>query len=509
MPSRVSPTLVIRAAAALLIGALVLPAVPDVDLWGHTLFGGDILRSRGVPTTDPYSFTSDVPWINHEWASELLMYASFALSGGAGLVALRAALIVVTLAIVVGAVRREGASFDALFTMVAALALITYPRTQHVRPQLVSLVAFAALLATLMRYDHTRSWRSLIPAPLVMLTWANFHGGFLVGVVPLGAWGLKVLFDRQLPATQKIAAAAVLASSAPITLVNPYGVGLWRFLWSTVGLGRPDITEWWSVAQSGAGVLLLWLVTASVAVVVATRSPARPAWHRVILVAGLAYASFRVSRLDAFFAIGTAMVFGRSLGLMLNSGVPRPAGSGRLRAAVAAAVLLVAVAGARVALVRASSNDGCRELPPWLPEQRSAAFVSENRLAGRILVFFNWGEFVIWHFAPALQVSTDGRRETVYSDRHIQGHLEIYKGSAAGLTYLSELAPDYIWLPRSAAAVAQVERRGWTRIFDGERSLILARRDRAAARLYTQPAGSCFTGAAGTPSPIGRGLWRY
>ena len=149
-----------------------------------------------MPASDSYSFTSDVPWINHEWASELFMYASFAVSGGAGLVALRAVLIALTLAIVARAIRRDGASIDTFFMMLAALALLTYPRTQHVRPQLFSLVAFAALLATLMRYDQTRSWRSLVPAPFVMLAWANFHGGFLVGLVPVGAWGLKVLFDR-------------------------------------------------------------------------------------------------------------------------------------------------------------------------------------------------------------------------------------------------------------------------------------------------------------------------
>jgi hypothetical protein len=509
MPSRVSPALVLRAAAALLIGALVLPAVPDVDLWGHTLFGGDILRTGGVPTSDPYSFTSDVPWINHEWASELVMYASFALSGGPGLVALRALLIALTLAIVVRAVRRDGASIEAVFPMLAVLALVTYPRTQHVRPQLFSLVAFAALLATLMRYDQTRSWRSLIPAPLVMLAWANFHGGFLVGLVPVGAWGLKVLFDRHLALRQKAAAAAVLACSAPLTLVNPYGVGLWQFLWSTVGLGRADISEWWSVAQSGAGVFLFWVVTAAVAVVVAVRSPERPAWHRVILVAGLGYASFRVSRLDAFFAIVTVMTFGRSLGALLRSPAATPGAAWRPAAALSTAALLVAFAGASVALLRASSNDGCRELPSWLPDQRSAVFVAENRLEGKILVFFNWGEFVIWHFAPALQVSTDGRRETVYSDRHIQGHLEVYKGSAAGTKYLRQLAPDYVWLPRTAAIIAQIEGQGWTRIFEGERSLILARHDLAVARHFAQPAGNCFESANGRQSPIRRGLWSY
>jgi hypothetical protein len=372
-----------------------------------------------------------------------------------------------------------------------------------------SLVAFAALMSTLMRYDQTRSWRTLVPAPVAMLAWANLHGGFLVGLVPLGAWGLKALLDRDIPVPQRVAAAVVLASAAPATLINPYGIDLWTFLWSTVGLGRADISEWWSVTQSGAGVLFFWLVTAALAVFVAVRSPERPAWHRVLLIAGLGFASFRVSRLDAFFAVAMVMVFGRSFGALVASRAPRLAVYGRLTTASSTAVLLAALVGASVSLLKASPNDGCRDLPSWLPDQRSVGFVADNRLEGRMLVFFNWGEFVIWHFAPGLQVSTDGRRETVYSDRHIQGHLEVYKGSAAGLAYLHQLDPDWIWLPRSAAVVTQVERDGWTRIYEGERSVVLARRDRAAAQQFVQPGNPCVGSASAADSPIARGLWRY
>jgi hypothetical protein len=507
MPSRVPPAFVIRIAVVLVIGSLVLPAVPDVDLWGHTLFGGDILHSREVPTSDPYSFTSDTIWINHEWASELAMYASFAVSGGAGLVALRAALIALTLVIVARAVRRDGASADASFTMLAAVVLLTYPRTQHVRPQLFSLVAFAALVSTLMRYDQTRSWRSLVPVPFLMLAWANLHGGFLVGVVPLGAWGLKVLADRQLPSQERFASLAMLGSAVPITLVNPYGLGLWQFLWSTVGLGRADITEWWSIARSGAGVMLFWIVTTAIAAVVVARSPERPAWYRVLLVTGLAYASFRVSRLDAFYAIAAVMVFGRHLSSLLSRPARRAAGG--LAPALAVAVLLVASGGASAVLLKASPRNGCRELPSWLPDQRSAAFVADNRLEGRLLVFFNWGEFAIWHFAPKLQVSTDGRRETVYSARHIQGHLEVYKGSDAGLSYLRDLNPDYIWLPRGAGIVSQAEQAGWPRVFESDRTVLLARQDRLSERQFLKPDNACVSDSSGKPSPIGSGLWRY
>ena len=64
----------------------------DPDLWGHVRFGGDILRD-GLTVVDPYSFTSDVPWVNHEWLAEIIMYGAWATGGSAGLIALKMAII--------------------------------------------------------------------------------------------------------------------------------------------------------------------------------------------------------------------------------------------------------------------------------------------------------------------------------------------------------------------------------------------------------------------------------
>ena len=48
----------------------------DADLWGHLTFGRDIVRQGWVHTSDPYSFTSDRPWINHEWLAEAAMWCA-------------------------------------------------------------------------------------------------------------------------------------------------------------------------------------------------------------------------------------------------------------------------------------------------------------------------------------------------------------------------------------------------------------------------------------------------
>ena len=60
---------------------MVAPTYSDVDLWGHTRFGLDFLRTWTLSRADPYSFLQGHDWINHEWLSEAAMGLAF-LGGG-------------------------------------------------------------------------------------------------------------------------------------------------------------------------------------------------------------------------------------------------------------------------------------------------------------------------------------------------------------------------------------------------------------------------------------------
>ena len=61
----------------------------DADLWGHLTFGRDIVHAGRVHSADPYSFTSDRAWINHEWLAEAVMWVAYSVGGAAGLAALK------------------------------------------------------------------------------------------------------------------------------------------------------------------------------------------------------------------------------------------------------------------------------------------------------------------------------------------------------------------------------------------------------------------------------------
>src|SRR6266508_729623 len=69
---------------AVLAGVLTFTGA-DPDLWGHVRFGLDIIRDHGIPSVDPYSFTSDRTWLNHEWLAEVFMAGAFAAAGSVAL----------------------------------------------------------------------------------------------------------------------------------------------------------------------------------------------------------------------------------------------------------------------------------------------------------------------------------------------------------------------------------------------------------------------------------------
>src|SRR5215208_6084554 len=104
-PSRdvtVPPWVLWMIVALFLAPALVMTRA-DPDLWGHLRFGLDTLEHRALSSVDPYSFTQDIPWVNHEWLSELCMALAYRLGGTAALSGLKGVLVATFLGIVLAA----------------------------------------------------------------------------------------------------------------------------------------------------------------------------------------------------------------------------------------------------------------------------------------------------------------------------------------------------------------------------------------------------------------------
>jgi hypothetical protein len=434
-----------------LAGVLVSATRTDPDLWGHVRFGLDWLGTRELPVQDPYSYTQDRPWVNHEWLSEAATGAAYQLGGTGGLVTLKS--LVMAGAITVIARRMRGAS-PIMSAAVMTVAIVgALPLSGTVRPQIWSALCLALLVPLLTLEPPTPA---RVGAAVVLFgAWANLHGGWITGGAVLA---LHVVIRMIRAPHQALAWLGLGAGSLLATLCNPYGAGLWRFLSTTVRPSRPDITEWRPFSLHEPAIMWVSIVGTLLALLlVMRRRETRPPIETTAVVLLLVIAGLRVSRVAPLMCPAAIALLAPWIRAVFGT-------AGRLTAptSAAAAVLLVpaalAVAAARTPVSQAMNCLAIKDV--WMPDLAAAAQL--KGLSGNLWTTFDWGEYAIWHFGPTLRVSIDGRRETVYSDTMIDLHRAAEYGDAQALERITAFGTDYVWLPSTRiAARTWLEQHGY------------------------------------------------
>jgi hypothetical protein len=491
--------LLLRVVVAAVAIVVLATTYADADLWGHVRFGLDMVAAQTVRIGDRYSFTSDRPWINHEWLAEAAMAMAYRAGGSIGLIGLRVALVAGVYAVVWASLRARMAGWARCAILLYVIVGIAWA-TATVRPQLFSLLLFALLLASLVRAGQG-SRAATLWWPPIMIVWVNAHGGWVVGLGTLGIWCAFAIARAR--SRERVVIIAALVTAGLATLVNPYGAGMWQFIAATVRLGR-DIAEWQPIASQPWSHVAVWMVSLAIALValgsprssdrgstagLKTRGSIAP---HVAIAAAFACASWQVARLDAFFCLAVAMLLAPRLA-PARGAIGAPAARPAI-AWVPVAISALAIGWPVTRHVRTQLP--CIEIAgAWTPDAEAARFIELERLRGRMLTWFDWGEYALWHFGPDLQVSMDGRRETVYSSGMIEAHFAFYRGEAEGRGLPRRLGADYLWLPRALPAAHAVAADGWHPVFEGSRSIIFALSSEKIHRGGNEPPSRrCFPG---------------
>jgi hypothetical protein len=459
----------------------------DPDLWGHVRFGLDWWKTLSLPSVDPYSFTQGHPWVNHEWLSEATMAGGYLAAGNPGLIVLKMVTIAAALAILAWRLR-DATTLVIVAVLTLAVAGVL-PISLTVRPQLWSVLALAslaALLGSLDEHGKDPDAKAVLLCAALFALWANFHGGWITGAGMLGVFaGVRaVLQPRSAPRWIGLAAAGVLA-----TLINPYGLGLWRFLSSTVRASRPDISEWEPMGFHSPVILWVPIVgLLTLAVLLSRRVETRPSpatWASLLV---LVAAALRVHRVSPLIAVAGTILLARYVakawGHRFRINVPNREAA--LIMWIPALVAVIAAASPTAKALRCISINA-----NWQPDLALAPALRGT--TGTLWVAFDWGEYAIWHFGPDLKVSVDGRRETVYSDALLQLHRSFERGDAAAQAEFLKLAPDYVWLPATRTKARDwLAANGYRIDLSSSSSFIAVRSDRPHLTPSERVAAACF-----------------
>ncbi|MDP7278125.1 MAG: hypothetical protein QF363_21780 [Planctomycetaceae bacterium] len=426
LPSGISASAatMVGLAIAVLWAWLVRQPLWHTDLWGHLAYGRLIVENRGLPALEPFlEHSVDTPLVDSAWLSQVIGFVVIRWSGVAGLQLLFATLVtacaVLTMVPVCWPSRvgdgRAAAHPRAALAGAAVFLAAGWQQLEIIRPQLAGLVCFTALAAVVARPGKSR-WRTTAVIVL-MVSWANLHGSFVVGWLLLAAQAAGRICDRwrrtgcwssvrRDRVVWRRCRHLVLGVSA--TLLTPHGLRLPVAVWEiSRHPNLRDVIEWQPLQfdQPQARAMLVASVLIGLLAVVSRRRGRSADW---LLLIGLGVSSLWTSRMLAWWAAvagGVVAFHAAGMGCRRRHSSIRP---GRFRPAITGLVVWGLAVGTAPATW--SALDSAEPLVARRPAVSAATPVEvarwlvEHPPPGMVLAAYEWGDFLLWQGPVDLRV---------------------------------------------------------------------------------------------------------
>jgi len=460
----------------------------DGDPGRHITIGKYILQTHTIPTRDLFSYTmAGQPLTPHEWLAQVIYGAGYLALGLNGVVFIAALLIAETVTLVYREILRRTASplFSFGFAFLAASAMMIH---WLARPHLFTFLYVALWTPRLSRLSRGES----IPLwhfPVIMLLWANTHGGFIAGFVIWGAYlggFLWSYFTQTRKPDLKILRNFLFASGASFlaTLVNPVG---WR-LWATSAgyvMNRylVDLTSEYRSAdfhQPGAWPFLILLTLALFAL--------SRAWKKLpiaegLLLAGWAFLGVYSARNIPLFAIVATPILADCC-LPIFQRIPSlqrideqiSVLEQHLRGFLwpSAVILLVG------ALLLSGHNldaqkQGYRFNSIEFPVE-AANWLEQNPQEGNMFDYFPWGGYLIYRFWPAQRIFIDGQLD-FYGEEFTKKYEQILSADKGWEDLVTQYNIEWVLIPPNAPLAIELRNNpSWANLYQDRTAVIFRQR---------------------------------
>ena len=488
----------------------------DCDAGWHIRTGQWILANHRVPVTDLFSFSKPgQPWYAWEWLSDVAWAWLTAHGGLAALVLFATLLISTTFALLYRLARRKANPLVALaVTMAAAAASSVH---WLARPHLFTLLFTVLFYMVLEREREGRrpvcgiSFLVLLPALTVL--WTNLHGGFVAGILMIGAYAagelLRVAFAPALAerlAAWTAARRYLLAclSCLAASLVNPYFYQLHVHVFQY--LRDPFQSEYileFLTLSFHHPVAIFFEVLLLAAAVTAAGNLSRRNFIDPVLMALWAHGSLLAARNIPIFAIVAAPPVAAAMEGWIQALPSSNAAAWLCNAArkyldIAADFArteaisrwhpVSAFAAAIVAALLFAPHPPAKFRAEFDPQAFPAAAVDALQAGppSRIFAYDQWGDYLIYRLYPRTRVFLDGRSDFYGADFE-KDALGVERVKYDWEKTLSRFDIDTILLsPSTPLAGALKESSRWRLVYDDGVAVVF--RSATAPRGATPPA---------------------
>lgn len=409
------------------------------DFWHHLARGRAIVTEGQLLDHDRVTFTvRGQEFQDVNWLTQVAYYHLFEYGGLTCVQVVNAALLALTIALVVVQCRLASGSHIVamgvgLFTFFGLWQVLT------IRPQTMSLLLFA-LTYFVLDGAKQRRWLLVLP-PLLVGLWTNLHGAFPAGLILIGVFLLATVWEdwqrgeRVLRSGHSRALLLCLAASVFATLANPYGIAVYRYVGFTSQRAAerridewiaPSVDQWIGLAFFVSLALLLGLI-----VLVCLRTKRTPTLKELLLLGCFVVLASRSIRMVAWWLIVLAPIAASMIADLLTRArlhkadeVERTRGT-----AIVFGVIVLAVVFCLPGLQTYNPLLQLTRQGPRVEDDLEAihAKLNESVAAGRIFSRFEWGEYLSWTCPPRHKIFMDGRIE-IYPDSVWQEYEAVTRG---------------------------------------------------------------------------------
>jgi hypothetical protein len=483
--------------AVLVFTPLSVKLLGDAGIGWHIRTGQLILSDHAVPHEDPFSTQIHLPWFAWEWLYDVAAGKLEAWCGLNGVVWLTAVVVAAVFAWTFRLLLARGTNLFlalALILLAISASTIHFLARPHVLSWLFALAWFEILDSTERNgsSDRTGSGRRwLWVLPILMLLWANIHGGFVLGFVLVAIYWIGSFWtwltrkeSRIEESLERIAAGkrlreltAVGLASLLASLINPYGWNLHAHIYSylTNRFLMEHIDEFQSPNFHGlAPKCFLILLLLSVAMLIARGRALRPS--NVLLALFAVYAGLYASRNIPVSSIFLVLI----VGPLVSTGKPgafakrMTAIDSRLRGHVwpivaAAATIMIAANGGRIG----SSQWMDAHFDPKRMPVDAVNFLQQQGVQSAIFSPDNWGGYLIYRLYPHNKVVVDDRHD-FYGEDFLQFYLTAIHLEPGWEVFLH--ARDCLLLPkRSPLSTMLLKMPGWKVVYSDDVAVVFMR----------------------------------
>lgn len=455
--------------------------ISDCDLWGHLRFGLDYLAAGRVFDNDPYSYiTAGERWVNHSWLAEVAYALCYKAGGIVGLSLLKVFLALSIIGVLFVSLCKSGVkAFQTAFIMIFALIGLL-PVLTPLRPHLFTYLLLCVILQIL---KTGGKW--LFVLPVIFLFWANLHGGALSGLLFVFLYFAADLVQNFLSLSTSAKAlwqsalvkVGILAACTLPYVVNPYGLEMLRCIIETSGMHNSPVIEWMPLTIYSA-IAPAYIICVLIAGVCWFKTEEKKTLPQIVSLLFAAVQPLCGHRHYPIFLITLFIIWGGHMASVIRRYSKEPRSLRAHPRLVAGTCLAASIALFIASIPHLQKIPVSKALPI-----QAVSLIKDAGFQGNLAVFFDWGEYCIWHLYPAVKVSFDGRWVSAYSEKDRSLNIAFTYGTPDWDKLLNSFKTDLVLVSKDTASYALMKMKsGWQSCYEDANCALFAPSNSAIAR---------------------------